>query len=132
MTSSPCPPCHDLTKSKAFQFLGIPSYSSTRLMRSRLMCHPPPPQPSSPLLASKQPRHNCKLVDHMWGLLWMGTQHLDMLRGAQMAAQEASGVMAAAMLQHQGAMREVSSWESEVEGVMREMARVVDGEGSGV
>ena len=49
------------------------------------------------------------------------------MRGAQMAAQEASGVMAAAMLRQQGAMREVSVWESEVEGVMREMLRWVDG-----
>ena len=47
-----------------------------------------------------------------------------------MAAQEASGVMAAAMLWQQGAMCEVSSWESEVEGAMREMARRVDEEGS--
>jgi len=51
---------------------------------------------------------------------------LDTLRGAQMATQEASGVMAAAMLRQQGAMREVSVWESEVEGVMREMSRLVD------
>ena len=36
--------------------------------------------------------------------------------------------MAAAMLWQQGAMREVSAWESEVEGTMREMARRVDGE----
>jgi len=35
--------------------------------------------------------------------------------------------MAAAMLRQQGAMREVSVWESEVEGVMREMSRLVDG-----
>ena len=52
---------------------------------------------------------------------------MDTLCGAQMAAQEASGVMAAAMLRQQGAMREVSVWESEVEGVMREMLRWVDG-----
>jgi len=42
-----------------------------------------------------------------------------------MVAQEASGVMAAAMLQQQGAMREVSTWELEVKGVMREMERRV-------
>jgi len=47
-----------------------------------------------------------------------------------MAAQEASGVMAVVILQQQGAMREVSSWESEAEGVMREMARRVEEEGS--
>ena len=58
----------------------------------------------------------------------MGAHHLDTLWGAQMAAQEASGVMAAAMLRQQGVMREVSAWESEVEGAMREMARKVEGE----
>ena len=47
-----------------------------------------------------------------------------------MAAQEASGVMTAVMLWQQGAMREVSCWESELEGVMREMARRVEEEGS--
>jgi len=47
-----------------------------------------------------------------------------------MAAQEASGVMATAMLQQQGAMHEVSSWESEVEGAMREMVRRVEEDGS--
>jgi len=47
-----------------------------------------------------------------------------------MAAQEALGVMAAEMLWQQGAMCEVSSWESEVEGAMREMVRRVDEEGS--
>ena len=57
----------------------------------------------------------------------MGACHLDTLRGAQMAAQEASVVMAAAMLRQQGAMREVLAWESEVEGAMREMARKVEG-----
>jgi len=63
-------------------------------------------------------------------LLWTGARQLDILQGAQMAAQEASGVMAAAMLWQQGVMREVSSWESEVEGAMREMVRRVDKEGS--
>jgi len=43
-----------------------------------------------------------------------------------MATQEASGVMAAAMLRQQGAMREVLVWESEVEGTMREMSKLVD------
>ena len=47
-----------------------------------------------------------------------------------MATQEASGVMAAAMHCQQRAMREVSAWESEVEGAMREMARKVEGEES--
>ena len=45
---------------------------------------------------------------------------------SQMAAQEASGVMAAAMLRQQGVMREVLVWESEVEGEMREIVKLVD------
>jgi len=45
-----------------------------------------------------------------------------------MAAQEASGVMVAAMLRQQGAVWEVSAWESEMECTMREMARRVDRE----
>jgi len=49
-----------------------------------------------------------------------------------MAAQEALGVMVAAMLQQQGAMRELSSWESKVEGMMREMARWVEEEELGL
>jgi len=36
-----------------------------------------------------------------------------------MAAQEVSGVMVEAMLQQQGEMREVSTWELEVEGAMQ-------------
>ena len=55
---------------------------------------------------------------------------MDTLHVAQMAAKEASEVMAAAMLRQQGAMREVSAWESEVESAMREMAKLVDEEGS--
>ena len=50
------------------------------------------------------------------------------MQGSQLAAQEASGLMAVAMLQQQSAMREMSVWESEVEDVMREMVRIV-GEG---
>ena len=37
-------------------------------------------------------------------------------------------MMAAEMLWQQGEMREVSAWELEVEGMMREMARRVDEE----
>ena len=51
---------------------------------------------------------------------------MDTLWGAQLAAQEVLGFMAAAMLWQQGVMCEVSAWESEVEGVMREMARLVE------
>ena len=47
-----------------------------------------------------------------------------------MAAQEASGVMAVAILRQQGVMREVLVWESEVEGAMREMSRLVEEEAS--
>ena len=54
---------------------------------------------------------------------------MDTLCMAQMAAQEA-WVMAMAMLRQQGAMREVLAWESEVESAMREMAKLVDEEGS--
>ena len=42
-----------------------------------------------------------------------------------MAAQ-VLGVMAVAMLWQQGEMHKVSAWELKVEGVMREMVRVVD------
>jgi len=45
-----------------------------------------------------------------------------------MATQVVSGAMAVVMLQQQGAMREVSAWESEVEGAMREMVRITEGE----
>ena len=69
-------------------------------------------------------------MDQMRRLLWVGAQWMDTLRVAQMAAQEASGVMAMAMLWQQGVMREVSSWELEVESAMREMAKLVDEEGS--
>ena len=48
-----------------------------------------------------------------------------------MATQEASGVMVAAILRQQGAMR-VSAWESEVTGAMREMVRIVEEGESGL
>ena len=83
---------------------------------------PPPP--------SKWPKRDPEVLTQMWGLLQTGSPHLDTLRAAQMAAQEASGVMAATMLRQQGAMREVLAWESKVEGVMREMVRRMEGEGS--
>ena len=93
----------------------------------------PPPQSSLPLPPSlpppvaKHPRHDRELISQMRGLLRMGAWWLDTLCGAQMAAQEASGVMAVVMLRQQGEMREVLVWESEVEGVMKEMSRLVDG-----
>jgi len=64
----------------------------------------------------------------MCSLLRTGARRMDTLRVAQMAAQEASGVMAAAMLRQQGAMREVSVWESEVESAMRELSKLVEEE----
>ena len=63
-------------------------------------------------------------------LLQTGASRLDALQGAQVATQEVSGVMATAMVQQQGAMREVLTWELEVEGAMREMERRVEEEGS--
>ena len=66
----------------------------------------------------------------MRGLLQTGAHHLDTLWAVQMAAQEASGVMAAGMLCQQGEMREVLAWESEVEHVMREMVKRMEGGGS--
>ena len=62
----------------------------------------------------------------MHRLLRTGVQRMDMLRVAQMAVQEASGVMAVVMLRQQGAMREVLVWESEVKGTMREMSKLGD------
>ena len=85
----------------------------------------PPHQPSLPPPTAKHPRRDQELVVRC-GLLRTGAQRIDILRVAQMAAQEASGVMAAAMLRQQGAMRKVSVWESEVEGTMREMSKLVD------
>ena len=64
----------------------------------------------------------------MHGLLRMGEWWLDTLHGAQMATQEASGVMAVVMLRQQGEMREVLVWELEMEGMMREMSKLVDEE----
>ena len=90
---------------------------------------PPLPQHPSPPPPSKRPKRDSEVLTQMWGLLQTGSRHLDTLRAVQMAAQEASGVMAAAMLRQQGAMREVLAWESEVEHVMREMVRRLEGEG---
>jgi len=48
-----------------------------------------------------------------------------------MAAQAASGVMAAAMLRQQSAMREVADWELAVMEMMRELSQVVAEEDNG-
>jgi len=49
---------------------------------------------------------------------------------SELAIQEASGVMALAMIHQQGMMQEVTAWESEVESVMQEMVRVEEEEES--
>jgi len=94
------------------------------------MADEPPPQHPSPHPPSKRPKHDQELLTQMWSLLWLGAHLLVMLWVVQMATQQASGVMVVAMLCQQGAMREVLAWESEVECVMREMARRVEGEES--
>ena len=97
---------------------------------------PPPPQHLSPPPPSKRLKCDQELLDQMWGLLRSGARRLDTFQGAQMATQEASGVMAAAMaaamLRQQGEMWEVSAWELEMELTMKEMVRRVEGEGSGL
>ena len=61
-------------------------------------------------------------------LLRVGSQQLDGLCRAQLVAQEALKVMAAAMLQQQGEMQALAAWEMEVGDLMGEMARMVEGE----
>jgi len=87
---------------------------------------PLPSQPSPPPPVAKHPRCDQELVSRMCRLLRMGTKWMDTLRVAQRAAQEASGVMAAAMLRQLGAMREVSVWELAVESMMRDMSKLVN------
>jgi len=64
-------------------------------------------------------------------MMRVGAQRLDSLRDSQMAAQAASGVMAAAMLRQQSAMREVADWELAVMEMMRELSQVVAEEDNG-
>src|SRR5882724_5937154 len=111
---------------------GMPTLLKHKADNIAVGAAPPPPsslplQPSLPPPVAKCPCRNRELVIQMRGLLRMGAWWLDMLHGAQMVTQEASSVMAAAMLRQQGEMREVSVQESEVEGVIREMSRLVDG-----
>ena len=87
---------------------------------------PLPPQPSLPHPVTKHPCPDQEVVSRMRGLLRMGAQWLDALHESQLAAQEALGVMAAAMLRQQGVMREISVWELEVEDAIRDMSRLVD------
>ena len=81
----------------------------------------PLPHPVTPLPPPKHPHYKCNLMDQMWDLLWAGSCRLDDLHETQLAAQEAPGIMAATMLRQQRVMREVSIWESEVEGAMRQI-----------
>jgi len=53
---------------------------------------------------------------------------LDSLQGTQLAAQEASGIMAAAIIQQQGAMHVLAAWEFEAGDLMREMGRMIQEE----
>src|SRR5882724_10726718 len=82
---------------------------------------PPPPRP-----ACKCPRCDRVVLKQMRELMQVRAQRLDSLCASQLAAQEASGVMAAAMLRKQGTMRQVAVWEMEVGDMMREMALVVE------
>jgi hypothetical protein len=84
---------------------------------------PPTPLPTSP--SRKRRRVASTLVDRVVSLLRDGARQLDNLREGQMAAQEAAGVMAAAMLRQQAAMRDVSAWEMDAMEAMREMASMV-------
>ena len=70
------------------------------------------------------------MFEWMWGLMRAGAWWLDALHGSQISSQEAWGIMAAAMLWQQGAMQEVSVWDSEVEDAMREMAKAMEEGGS--
>ena len=92
----------------------------------KLKANAPPLHPPTPKRARRNRNHD--MLSQMQALLRTGARRMDTLHIVQMAAQEASGMMAAVMLRQQGAMREVSAWELEVEGAMREMARRVDGE----
>jgi hypothetical protein len=89
---------------------------------------PHPPAPPTPLPTSpprKRRRVASTLVDRVASLLRDGARQLDLLREGQMAAQEAAGVMAAAMLRQQAAMRDVSAWEMDAMEALREMASMV-------
>src|SRR5882724_10172339 len=112
----------------SFTAFGAPALLKHKADAIAANAAPPLPQHPLPPLPSKRPKHDAVVLTQMRGLLQTGSCRLDTLRVAQMAAQEASGVMAAMMLHQQGAMREVSAWESKVECVMREMARRLEGE----
>ena len=55
----------------------------------------------------------------------MGSRRLDALRISQMAAQEAMGVMGAAMLKQQQSMREIMVWEMEMEDSLRRITLMI-------
>ena len=79
--------------------------------------HPPPflpPTPTAP--PCKQPRRDPAIVDWMWRVVKAGGQWLDELRAGQLAAHDA-------MIQQQAVMREVASWERELESAIRELVQ---------
>jgi len=51
---------------------------------------------------------------------------MDGLCGAQLTAQEVSGVMVAEMLRQQGTMQQVAVWELEVGDAMQEMTQILE------
>ena len=77
---------------------------------------PPPPRPH------KRPRTDLAILTELCGLFRMGSRRLDALHISQMAAQEAMGVMGAAMLKQQQSMREITVWEMEMEDSLRRVA----------
>jgi len=61
-------------------------------------------------------------ADEDWGAM------VDSLHASQLVAQDASGVMAAAILWQQGTMQQVAVWEMEVGDAMWEMAQTLESE----
>ena len=120
-------PCHPLILDPSV--FGMPILLKHKADEIDTGAAPLPPQLSPPPPITKCPHPDQEVVSQMHGLLRMGAQWLDALHGDRLAAQDASGVMVAAMLRQQGAMREISVWELEVEDMMREMSRLVDGAG---
>ena len=65
------------------------------------------PHHHSPSLTTPAHKHQCHngvVLEQMRELMQVGAQRLDSLHASQLAAQEASGVMAAAMLRQQETM----------------------------
>jgi len=90
----------------------------------------PPPslphdQPLPPPAPNKRPRTDSAIVTELRGLFRAGSRRLDALRISQMAAQEAMGVMGAAMLKQQQSMREITVWEMEMEESLRRITLMI-------